>query len=228
MTRLLTVFIALALGAAGLVAQTTSARTVQANGNATLYVSPDQAQLDVGVVTNAGTAQDSAQQNATMTTAVLTAIKTVLGSSGTVQTISYYVNPRYSNTGQTSTIVGYTTSNTVRVTTNDLSIIGRLIDAANLAGANTVGGLSFGLQDPEPKVLQALALATKQAMSHAGAIASGLGATLGPVASAQQASAYAPILVPSTGLAGAAAVTTPVQTGTVSVYASVTVAVQLQ
>lgn len=179
------------------------------------------------MVTNAATAQDSAQQNATVTTTVLTAVKAVLGSSGTVQTVSYNVYPRYSTAaGQSNVIVGYTTSNTVRVITIDLSIIGKLIDAANQAGANTVGGLGFGLQDPEPKVQQALAQATKQAMTHATAIASGLGATLGPVVSAQQGSAYSPIVVPVGG--AATAVTTPVQTGTVSVFASVTVTVALQ
>jgi uncharacterized protein YggE len=229
MTRPIAALILLNLGAASLFAQATpTTRTVMATGSATITANPDQAQLDVGVVTNAGTAQDSAQQNATMTTAVLTAVKAVLGTAGTVQTVSYYVNPRYSNSpGQSNVIVGYTTQNTVRVTTMDLSIIGKLIDAANQAGANSVGNLSFGLQDPEPKVLQALAAATKQAMTHAGAIAAGLGATLGPVVNAQQGSAYSPVLVPSSGAAGVA-VTTPVQTGTVSVYASVTVTVSLQ
>jgi hypothetical protein len=123
-------------------------------------------------------------------------------------------------------IVGYTTSNVIRITTNDLSIIGKLIDAANQAGANSVGNLNFGLQDPEPKVQQALAAATKQAMTHASAIASGLGATLGPVINAQQGSAYTPILIAGTATAGPAS--TPVQTGTVNVYANVTVTVSLQ
>ena len=122
-------------------------------------------------------------------------------------------------------IIGYTAGNTVRVTTTDLSQIGLLIDAANQAGANSVGGLSFGLQNPEPLVEQALTLATKQATAHASAIAAGLGGKLGAVLSAQEGSSYAPIAV---GAAGAgAAVTTPVQTGTVTVYATVTIQVGL-
>src|SRR5437667_3105194 len=128
MGHLISVFAIVALGAAPLCGQNTP-RSVQATGSATIFANPDQAQLEVGVVTNAGTAQDSAQQNATMTTAVLTAVKAVLGSSGTVQTVSYYVSPRYSTSpGQPNVIVGYTTSNMVRVTTTDLSIIGKLID----------------------------------------------------------------------------------------------------
>jgi uncharacterized protein len=227
MTRLIATFISLTLGAALLAAQSTP-RTVQASGSATVFVDPDQAQLEVGVVTNAATAQDAAQQNASVTTAVIAAVKAVLGSAGSVQTASYFLSPRYSNTpGQSNVIVGYTASNQLRVTTVDLSILGKLIDAANAAGANSVGNLSFGLQDSEPRVLQALAQASKQAMTHAGAIAGGLGGTLGPVVSAQQSVAYSPVVLPTFGAAGTA-VTTPVQTGTVSVFASVSVTATLQ
>jgi uncharacterized protein YggE len=140
--------------------------------------------------------------------------------------VSYYVTPRYSTgPNQASTIIGYTASNTTRVTTTNLSQIGLLIDTANQAGANSVGGLSFGLQNPEPLVEQALTQATKMATAHAAAIAAGLGGKLGAVLSAQEGSSYTPIAV---GVANAgAAVTTPVQTGTVTVYATVTIQVGL-
>ena len=165
------------------------------------------------------------QQNATQTTAVLNAVKAVLGSSGTVQTLYYSVMPRYAP--NSSTINGYTTNNTLRAITTDLSILGRLIDAANGAGANTVGNLGFGLQDPDPSVQLALTAATKQAMAHANAIAAGLGGKAGAVISAQEGSSYTPIFMAGQG-AAAAAVSTPVQTGTVNVYATVTLVVQLQ
>jgi uncharacterized protein len=206
------------------VAQTT--RTIQATGSASMQVTPDQASLDVGVVTSAPTAQESAAQNATQTTAVLNAVKAVLGNNGTVQTQYYSVSPRYAT--NSSTIVGYTTYNTLRVITTDLGSLGRLIDAANGAGANSVGGLGFGLQDPDPHVQLALAAATKQAMAHAGAIASGLGGKVGAVVSAQEGGSYAPVVVNRDGAGAGLAAATPVQTGTVNVYANVTLVVQLQ
>jgi len=126
-----------------------------------------------------------------------------------------------------STVNGYITNNTIRVTTNDLTIIGRLIDAANGAGANTVGGLNFGLQDHDPYVQQALTSATKQAMAPRGGDRGRAGRQGGAVVSAQEGSSYTPIYVG--GVSGAAgAATTPVQTGTVNVYATVTLVVQLQ
>jgi len=112
----------------------------------------------------------------------------------------------------------------VRVVTLDLSITGKLIDAANQAGANSVSSLSFGLQDPEPLVLQALAQATKQALAHANSIAAGLGGKIASVISAQEGSSYAPTL----GLGAPTAATTPVVSGTVTVSASVTVLAALQ
>jgi uncharacterized protein YggE len=207
-------------------AQTAAVPSVQANGSATITAKPDQAQLDVGVLTNGTTAQDASQQNASLSNTVQAALSKVLGSAGTLQTVSYSITPRYSTTpNQPSVIIGYTAGNTVRVTTTDLSQIGPLIDAASQAGANNVGGLSFGLQNPDPLVQQALTQATKQALAHAAGIAAGLGGKLGAVLSAQEGSSYAPIFV---GAAGAGtAVTTPVQSGTVTVYATVTIQVAL-
>jgi uncharacterized protein YggE len=223
MPRLLSLLICLPLAAAALLAQITSS-SVQAIGSATISVNPDQFQLAVGVVTQGTTAQDAGQQNATLTTTVLNALKGVLGAAGTIQTISYSISPRYSTTtGQTSVIVGYTASNTVEVTSTDLTLIGRLIDTANQAGANSVGNLSFSLQNPEPYTEQALGQAAKQAQAHANAIATGLGAKTGVVISAQEGASVTQIVA----LGVASAAITPIQTGTVSVTANVTISVRM-
>jgi uncharacterized protein len=198
------------------------ASTVQATGNANISVNPDQAQITVGVVTDGTTAQDAAQKNASLTTTVLAALKQVLGAAGTVQTATYSVYPRYNTPG--TQIAGYTASNSLQATSNDLSIIGALIDAANQAGANSVGGLSFGLQNPEPTKQQALTQAAKIARAHADAIAAGLNAKTGAVVSAQENATYTPVIA---GAAPGAAATTPIQTGQVTVTATVTVTVQL-
>jgi len=201
-----------------------TSRTVQANGSATVSAIPTQASVDAGVTTSALTAQEATQQNSTQTEAVTAALIAVVGSARNVQTLYYSVSPRYAP--NSSTINGYTVNTTLRATTFDITTIGRLIDAANGAGANTVGGLSFGLREPDPLVQQALGDATKQALAHAAAIASGLGGKLGAVVSAQEGSSYSPVLV-GTG-SGAAATAVPIQTGTVNVYATVTLVVQLQ
>ena len=216
------IFSALAVFAATAYSQSAgTSGTIQAQGSATLSVQPDQVQLNVTVSTDAPTAQQAAQQNATQTSAVLNALKQVLGSNGNVQTVGYSLYPRYGNTG--SAIVGYTAVNSVQVTSPDLSSAGPLIDAAGQNGASGIGGLAFGLHDPDPARQQALTAASKQALAHAAAIASGLGAKVGPVVSAQETATAPPIV-----MTVAPTTTTPIQTGYVSVTATVTVTVQLQ
>jgi len=200
--------------------------TIQATGSAMLSVNPDQAQLTVGVVTTSATAQVAAQQNAAQTTAVTNALKSVLGAAGTIQTVGYSVSPNYKYpVTDTPVITGYTASNTIQVTTMDLSLPGPLIDAANQAGANNIGGLSFGLQHTDPIRQQALTQAAQQALAHAGAIATGFGKKTDAVVSAVEGSTVTPVV-----LSGAAAspTPTPVQTGQVTITATVTVTVYMQ
>jgi uncharacterized protein len=204
------------LAAGVLTAQTTA--TIQAQGAATLSANPDQAQITVSVITNGATAQAASQANATTSTAVQNALK-ALNPAPTIQTIGYSVYPQYTGA---QILTGYTASNTIQVTSSDLSSTGSLIDTANQAGANSVGGLTFSLQNPDPLKQQALTLAAKQARAHADAIAAGLGGNTGAVVSAAEGSAYTPVVG---GIAAAA--TTPIQTGQVSVTANVTITFQL-
>jgi uncharacterized protein YggE len=199
--------------------------SVQASGSATRNVNPDMAQLNIGVVTQATTAQAAADQNATTTDAVIKALQGVLSSAGTIKTLYYSINPRYVNSGGQQTLAGYVVTNTLQVTTTVVARVGPLIDAANAAGANSISGPYFGLQNPDPEVQLALNAAAKEALAHASAIASGLGAKTGAVISAQEGSTVRPLVEGDRGLATAAP--TPIQTGTVSVSATVTVTVAL-
>ena len=223
MTRIALLLLAVSLATA----QTQPNNTIQASGSATRNVKPDMAQLSIGVVTQAATAQAAADQNATLADAVIKALQAVLGTSGTIETLYYSISPRYSNPTNTqpAVLIGYTVSNTVQVTTNNVALVGQLIDAGNAAGANSVNGPTFGLQNPEPETQLALAAAAKQALAHATAIASGLGAKTGAVVSAQEASTVTPILTGTGSFQGATA--TPIQTGTVTVSAHVTVTVAM-
>jgi uncharacterized protein len=194
--------------------------SIQASGSATVTAKPDQATLTVAVVTQGQTAKEAADLNATQADAMIKALETLLNGAGTIQTVSYSLYPRYVNNG--TVIAGYTASNTVQVVTTNLSLVGPLIDQA---GANQISGPYFGLTNPEPQRQQALTAATKQALAHAAAIATGLGVKTGAVISSQEGSTSVPLSNLMAG--GAAATGTPIQTGFVSVTANVTVTVAL-
>lgn len=204
----------------------TRVASITAVGSASVSVTPDMARVDVGVATQAATAQDATQQNAAQAGAVITALQTLLGTNASIKTISYSVSPVYNNpgAGQNSVIIGYMVTNIVEATLTDLTQVGKVIDTAIQSGANRVQGISFGLQDNTASVAQALKLAASRARSQADAIASGLNLHTGPVLRASEGvNTSNPIALAST--AGAAS--TPIETGMVVVQASVTIEVAI-
>jgi len=218
--------LALSLTAAAQTTSPTPQRSVTATGNATISATPDKAMLDLGVTTQASTAQAAATQNATQVSSVIAALEGVLGATASIKTVSYSLTPVYNNTyvNQNPTIVGYSATNIVEATITDLTLIGKSIDASIAAGANNVNGITFGLQNPDPVTAQALKAAAASALTQAGAIASGLNVTLGGVLQANQVVTYTPVYV---GIANAGAASTPVQPGNLQIQASVTVQVAI-
>ena len=131
--------------------------SITVTGDAVISAEPNQAQIDIGVVTQARTAPDASKENAERLTRVLTEIKKLLMKDDEVKTSGYSLTPtyRYPQGGKPE-IVGYSASNTVRIKTNHLEIVGRLIDAAMQAGANNVNRLVFTLKDEQAAQLDAL------------------------------------------------------------------------
>ncbi|HEY3835172.1 MAG TPA: SIMPL domain-containing protein [Bryobacteraceae bacterium] len=208
-------------------AQTPAPRsTVQATGTATVSVTPDQAQVNVSAVTTAATAQDAANQNATIATNIQMQITQALGTSGTVKTVNYSVTPNYTyNKDGSSTLNGYTVTNSIQVTLNDLTITGKIIDTAVQAGASRIDSLVFTLKDDTDARSQALKAATLKAKTKADAMAASVGLTTGPILAIQEAGA---VVNPITTVASpGATASTPVQPGNLSVTGNVTIAVQL-
>lgn len=206
---------------------------IRASGEATVHAKPDRAQISIGVITQAPTAQAASAQNATQTSAVLDAVKRALGSNGEIKTSGYSISPQYQYTnGRPPKITGYQASNSVLATVDDLSLTGKVIDAASDAGANNVTGISFSLRDDNAIRAQALAEAALKARSAADAIAKALNVRITRVLEAD--TTEAPIVRPmnkafammSEGAAPRAP--TPIEPGDLDVRASVTVSFEVQ
>jgi uncharacterized protein YggE len=205
---------------------TLTKRTITTTGTATVAATPDKADVQLGVTTQAVTAQDASTQNAAQVSSVLNAIRGVLGANASIKTISYTLSAIYNNPpqGQTAVVVGYVATNIVDATMTDLTLVGKVIDAGIGAGANRVQGITFGLQNPDPVQQQALKAAAASALTQAKAIASGLGVNVGNVLQASQGGSISS----GTVLAGvAAAPTTPIEPGAIQVSASVTIQVEI-
>jgi uncharacterized protein len=204
-------------------------RSIQTTGEAVITAEPNRARIEVGVTTQAQTSQAAAEQNAARSQAVLTRLRTVIGQTGEISTVGYDLTPNYTypQQGGEPKLTGYTASNTVRVTLDDLTKVGSVIDTATQAGANQVRSLQFMLKDERPSVDQALRQASQNAMRKAEAIAAALGVKTIRVLSATE-SGGAPVPVRETFTMRAQATQTPVEPGTIEVRGSVTLTVEIQ
>ncbi|MEK6303969.1 MAG: SIMPL domain-containing protein [Acidobacteriota bacterium] len=205
--------------------------TIRVTGEATVTSKPDQAEINIGVVTQATTGQAAATQNAQKQDAVLSELRKVLGAAAEIKTISYSLSPnyRYPKEGGQPTITGYTASNIVEVKTSDLAQVGRVIDVATQSGANTVQSLRFTLKDEQRVRAQALGEAAIRARGKADALASALGLKILRVLHIDEGGVAMPLPMNTRAFSAeaGAAVSTPVESGTIEVHATVTLTVEI-
>lgn len=196
--------------------------SLRVHGQATLSVQPDQAQFDIGVVTQATTVKVATDQNDTRSTALIHELNAAFPSAG-VKSISFSVNPNYQySPNGVPTIAGYTASNTIRLLLNDISKLQTVIDIAIKSGANSINRLTFTVRNEDSVRAQALAGAARQAQTSAAALAIALQLKLGRLLTVEEGQ---PVIIStprqinfeklqSTNLA-------PISPGTIDVHADV-------
>ena len=159
--------------------QRSESASVRVHGQANLAVEPEQAQFDIGVVTQAATAKAAADQNTIQSDALVKQLATAFPSAN-IKSINFSINPNYQYPRDAPpTIAGYTAGNTVRLILDDISKLQTVIDIAIRSGANSINRLTFSLQNENAARAKALADAANQAQAAAEALAAALNLKLG-------------------------------------------------
>jgi uncharacterized protein YggE len=207
--------------------------SVTASGEAVISIEPDQAEIDIGVVTQAKNAPDAASENANKLARVMAAVKKLLAQGDEIKTASYSLNPnyRYPREGGRPEITGYTATNILRITTGTLPNVGKLIDAAMASGANTIQRLVYNLKDESGAQRQALRLASQKAKVKAEEIAGALGLKIIKILSVTEVERAVRPIVMAQGRAAQmeamAAAPTPIEAGTIEVRSTVTLTAEI-
>jgi uncharacterized protein YggE len=225
------------LGAAGPVAAQegvgpggTPPGTIRVVGEATVTAKPDLAELDLGVVTEASTAEAAAADNAKKMDRILGALKKEIGAGGEVKTVGYMVTQRLGEPKRgerNQPIVGYTVTNVVRSRIPDVKAVGKIIDLGLKNGANEVQRLVFTLKNSDPVQADALKAAAAKARTRATALAGALGLRLGSVLSVSDGNFQErPVevdMMRARMMKMDSAAATPIETGNLKIQATVTV-----
>ncbi len=158
-------------------------------------------------------------------TAVLGAIERAGVARADVRTTLLSVAPRYDyRDGEGPRLIGYDMNNVVEVTVRDLDALAPVIDGSLEAGATSLDGLTFRLDDPLEAERTARTSAVAVARARAEVLAAAAGVTIGGVADIVENGA--PPIGPMPKAARmtlAADAGTPVEQGTTEIAVSVTV-----
>lgn len=170
-----------------------NAPLIYVSGDASVSSVPDQAIINLGVVTNHKSLTTAQETNSSKTRQVITAIKAKGVSKDDIRTSNYNVWPRYDyakeNKSEPPAIIGYEVRNEITVKVKDISTIGKILDSALRSGANQVNNIYFDKAEKGDLENQALTQAVLNAQSKATAIASALGMQLGRVLSVNDSGA---------------------------------------
>lgn len=159
-------------------------RTLNISGTGVATAVPDTGVISLGVETIAETAQAALNENSALMTRVLEAARAAGIADRDMATATVSLYPQFDSSSSSRSerrISGYQASNTVRLTVRDLPDMGNVIDALAKAGGNSIGGISFRVDDTTAMLRDARRAAVADAMDKASLYADAAGVTLGPV-----------------------------------------------
>lgn len=201
--------------------------TINVTGTGKVVISPDVADVRLGVTITKPTVAEARSAAASAMTAVLAAIRKAGVADADLKTsiLSLYPAYDYPAGGGHPRLKGYTIANAVVATVRSIDNVGAAIDGAMAAGATTMDGVTFRVADPARAEEQARQAAMTQAKAKAQTLAAAAGVTIDGVATISESSSGTPypIAYAAGGASIAKDVATPVQAGTNEVTVTVSV-----
>ena len=157
-----------------------SGQGISVNGLGTVEVEPDQAQVILGVESDAKTAQEAQAKNAAIMNRILAELKKLAISDKDIQTtdFSLYPNRQFIKETGREQVVGYHISNQVTVTVRALNKLGETIDSSIASGATNVNNVLFSVSSPDQWKEKAITNAVRDARAKAEVMAKASGARI--------------------------------------------------
>lgn len=156
-------------------------------------IAPDIATITLGVQTEAPTAGEAMRLNASRMSQVIASLKKAGIDDRDIQTSGLNLNPQYVyEQNAPPRLSGYQATNQVVITARDLSKLGQVVDASVNAGANNVGGISFGLADSAAAEDAARMKAARTLQARAELYARSMGYRVGRLVTMSEGGGYQP------------------------------------
>jgi len=151
--------------------------TLTVSGYGEASYTPDMAAISFVALGYGETASEALEKCSAKASAIISAIEALGVDRESMKTSSMMIRPRYDWEAKPPRIVDYEASYTLSVELSDITLVGKVIDAAFSAGADSMYNLRFFLSNEEKEKLtrEAIRQAIEEAMGKAEVAASTLG-----------------------------------------------------
>lgn len=200
-------------------------------GEGKVSVIPDIATVNVGVISNGSTVKEAQNNLNENINAVTAAIKKVGIDEKDIKTSNYNLSPTYDYSAGDQQITGYEAASTLTIKVRKIDSANNVVDAATAAGANTVGGISFDVDDKTKAEDEARKLAVADAKAKAELAAATTGFTLGKIINYQESTnnnRFMPMYAKADMAIGGANESTKLSTGTTDIELTVTLSYEVR
>lgn len=199
-------------------------------GEAERQIPPDYAFLSLGIETHGATAVEAKSKSDAIMSTLISQVKNQGILKSDIQTTNFSISPEsyYDNNNQRKSS-GYSVNNTITIKIKDLSQVSRIIDISTQGGASNIHSLSFRSDKTDSLDDSLTTEAIRDARHKADVIASALGMTIDGVENVQTSDASTRNANYDGMMLRAVAMTsTPVETGSLIVHKSVSIAYRLK
>lgn len=168
----------------------TSSGEFAVTGEGKIDVTPDTAFVDVGInIANAATVEAAQKTINETNEKILAAMKGIGIDKADITTSNYSVYPMYDTPQR---LTGYSGNVTISIKVRDTAKVPDVISSATNAGANTIQGVRFSIDDPNKIRQQAREKAIENAKQQAEQISKSLGLKLGKITNIMESGSGAP------------------------------------
>ena len=205
---------------------------ISVSGEGKVTVSPDVANIQLGIQAQAATVADAQSQATKAMNDVMAALTANGVDQKDIQTQYYNIQQTstWDNIKQQQVITGYEVSNTVNVKVRDVTKAGSVIDAVTAAGGDLtkVNSIQFSLDDPTLSMDNAREIAMANANDTATQLAKLAGVKLGKPISISESSSTPPYPVYAKDAVAGSSSSTPISAGTLDITLDVQVLYAIQ
>ena len=205
-------------------------RSISLTATGAIRTAPDKVDITTGVTSQAPSAKEALAKNSTAMTEVIAALKAEGLDAKDIQTTNFTVQPLYEERkdGRSPKIVGYQVTNSVHLTVRDIAKLGQILDKVVTLGANDVNSIDFGVAEPEALKDEARKLAMRNAIANAKLYAEAAGTRLGKVLSISEDQGVIAARYASPAPMEMSAKAVPIEAGTATIEARVSVTFELE